>query len=230
MRRNRTLWILLIVFFLIFLGTEIYLPGIATRRLVDIFEQETEDIQQLDVNIASFPALKIFLGRVDHVSIRSQGLLFDDLYVERFNLNYRNIVLSKDSFEGVNTYFEALVTQDALNDYLKEKYPELGTFLLEINPEQILLQGEIKVLQASFNLQLSGNLLVNDKNQIYFVPDNFQVEDINIPVNFLKSYIEGLAFVIDLQTLDIPLNVDEIQIGPEYILITGEEKDGDVNE
>ncbi|MFW5981975.1 MAG: DUF2993 domain-containing protein [Halanaerobiaceae bacterium] len=221
MRRKRSLWIILFVFLLLFLAIELFLPGIANRRLVNILHDETDGIEDLEINLSSFPAFKILFGRIDHVSIRSHGLLHDHLYLERFNLNYDDIVLYRDDFVGNNSYLEAIITEDALNEYLNKKYPEMGSFLLEINPEQILLEGELKIFDVQFAFQISGNLLVNNRNQIYFVPDDLRVEEVNIPLNLIKAYIEEYTFMIDLQTLDIPIDIDEIKIGSSYILITG---------
>src|SRR5690554_867201 len=151
MRRKRWLFLILIFFFLLFLGIELYLPSIANRTIENIFEEETDEIEDLEINVSSFPALKILLGRVDHASIRAQGLTHDHLYLEQFNLNYSNIVLNKNGFHGINTYLEAMVTEEALNKYLKEKYPEMGNFSVQINPEQILLQGELNIFDIGIN-------------------------------------------------------------------------------
>ncbi|MEJ6950256.1 LmeA family phospholipid-binding protein [Natronospora cellulosivora (SeqCode)] len=223
MKRKRSLWLLLVFIFLVvfLIGIELYLPSIANRILVDIFEQETDVIEDLEINISSFPALKILFGRVDHVSIRSQGLVHDHLFLEKFNLNYRDIVLSRKDFVGVNTYLEAVVTEEALNNYLYEKYPDMGNFSVEINSEQVLLDGEINIMQFRVNFQISGNLVLNNRNQIYFVPNDLQVEQINIPVNLIKTVMEEFAFVIDLQTLDIPIEITELKVESEYIVILG---------
>ncbi|MFW6029632.1 MAG: DUF2993 domain-containing protein [Halanaerobiales bacterium] len=221
MRRKRSLWILIFIFLFVFLAIELFLPGIANRRLLEIFQQEIDGIEELEINLRSFPALKILFGRVDHVSIRSQGLLHDHLYLKKLNLNYDNITLYRDDFVGANSYLEAIITEDALNKYLSKKYPEMGNFSLQINPEQILLQGVLNLFDVKFNFQINGNLILNDESQIYFVPDDLRVEEVNVPVKLIKAYIEEFAFVIDLKTLDIPIDIDEIKTGSSYILITG---------
>ena len=221
MRKICYLWVFIFIILLGILISQLFLPGFAADKLRSVFEQETDSIDKLDINIASFPALKILTGRIDHVFIESEGLMLDNLYLDSFNIRYRDILLQKNGFTGNNTYLEAVISEVAINNYIKSKYPELEDFHLKITGEQVLLEGSINFFEADINLKLSGNFVINDNQDIYFIPDNFQIENLRIPVDLLKNYIERLNFSLSLKELNIPLNISEINLISGYIIISG---------
>jgi len=221
MRKGRLLGLIVIIVVTIIIISQLFLPPFAADKLRDVLEQETDSIDKLDINIASFPAIKILTGRVDHVFIKSEGVQFNNLYIDSFDVSYRDIILQKGSFYGINTYLEAVISENAIDDYISDTYPELQDFQLKITAEQVLLEGSISIFDASFNLMFSGNFVINDREDIYFVPDDFQLEDIKIPVSLLKSYIEKIDFSFNLEELGIPLDISEIQLMSAYIIITG---------
>ncbi len=221
MRKGRLWGLIIIIVLIIIIISQLFLPPFAADKLRDVLEQETDSIDKLEINIASFPALKILTGRVDHVFIKSQGLQSNNLYIDSFDVSYRDIILQKGSFYGINTYLEAVISENAIDKYVSATYPELNDFQLNITPEQVLLEGSISVFDTSFNLKLSGNFIINDREDIYFVPDDFQVENIKIPISLLKSYIEKIDFSFNLEELGIPLDISEIQLMSGYIIIKG---------
>ncbi len=221
MRKGRLLGLIVIIVVTIIIISQLFLPPFAADKLRDVLEQETDSIDKLDINIASFPAIKILTGRVDHVFIKSEGVQFNNLYIDSFDVSYRDIILQKGSFYGINTYLEAVISENAIDDYISDTYPELQDFQLKITAEQVLLEGSISIFDASFNLMFSGNFVINDREDIYFVPDDFQLEDIKIPVSLLKSYIEKIDFSFNLEELGIPLDISEIQLMSGHIIITG---------
>lgn len=220
-RKKRSLWLIIILIVILFLITEIFLPGLAEDRLKKILDKRADKIENLDIKVASFPALKILLGRIDHVSVNIEGLVVDELYINHMNINYHDLIFSKTGFSGINTRLEAMVTEKSLNDYIDSKYPDLENFNVTINPEQVLMEGAIKLFEARINLKLAGNFVINDKEEIYFVPADFQLENIKIPIDLLKRYLEGLNFSFDLKELEIPLSIDELRLGSGRMIITG---------
>ncbi|MFW6022268.1 MAG: DUF2993 domain-containing protein [Halanaerobiaceae bacterium] len=221
MIKRRPLWSLLFFFLALIFITEIFLPGFAENRLRIIFYEETDSIDELQVNIRTFPALKIFSGRMDRVIIESTGVFVDGLYIDSFNVSYQDLVLEKGSFTGINTSLNVVINEDALNEYINKKYPELGDFQLRIMPDQVLLQGSIMLFDTAINIRLSGNFVVTDRQMIYFVPEDFQLENIKIPKQLLKSYVENIELVFHLKELNIPLDIDEIKSGSAELTIIG---------
>lgn len=221
MRKRISAWAIVMLLLLALFISQLALPGYAAKKLRAVLEQETESIEQLNIDIATFPALKILTGRIDHVLMESVGLKINKLYLDTFNVSYRDIVLQSGGFIGINTKLEAVISEKAINEYIQDKYPDLEGFHLKIQQEQVLLQGAINFFETKFQLQLSGNFIINDKQQIYFVPNDFQIENIKIPVELLKSYIENINFSFDLEELDIPLDIREIKLKTGSLIISG---------
>ena len=222
-RKSRILWLIIIIVLSLILLAQIILPGLAENSLRDIFYDRTAKIEELIINVAAFPAFKILRGRLDYIDVNTKGIVIDDLYIDMMSVKYRDVVYGKTGFDGDNTALKAVITQEAINNYIVEQYPDLKNFSININPEQVLFQGYINFFEARINLTLTGNFIINDNDRIYFIPDDLKVEDIKIPVNLLKQYIEKLNFYFDLKELNIPLSIEEIRLSSGQIDIVGGE-------
>lgn len=221
MKRRGIVWLFIIGITFLILIAQLFLPQFAVNKLRNILEKETDSIDYLDVDITSFPALEILTGRIDHVVIASEGMKIDNLYLDTFNVSYRDIILKKGGFTGVNTDLEVVISEGSINDYVNSKYHDLKDFVIQITPDQVLLQGLISIFEADFQLKLSGNFVINDQQNIYFVPEDFQIEDIKVPVGLLKSYIEKLDFSFNLKELGVPMDISDINLISGFIKING---------
>ncbi|MFP4016798.1 MAG: DUF2993 domain-containing protein [Halanaerobiales bacterium] len=221
MKRRGIVWLFIIGITFLILIAQLFLPQFAANKLRNILEKETDSIDYLDVDITSFPALEILTGRIDHVVIASEGMKIDNLYLDTFNVSYRDIILKKGGFTGVNTDLEVVISEGSINDYVNSKYHDLKDFVIQITPDQVLLQGLISIFEADFQLKLSGNFVINDQQNIYFVPEDFQIEDIKVPVGLLKSYIEKLDFSFNLKELGVPMDISDINLISGFIIING---------
>lgn len=222
-RRNSFIYLILALLILFILGLEFFLPALMANMLKDYLRKEADDIAYMNIKIRSFPAIKMLRGKIDRAYIEIEGLSIDNLYLDKLDLQYRDILLKEDGFTGLNTGLEAVITAEAINDYIQAKFPELEAFQFQIEPEQVALEGRISIFEMLLDVQLSGNLAVSDQREVYFIPDNFRVENINIPVNLLKAYIEGLDFSFDLEELNIPLALNEIKLYSGYAILHGGE-------
>lgn len=220
-RRRGYLWYLILLVLIIILGLELYLPRMAERRIGEIFRAGTDRIERLDIQVSSFPALEILLGRLDRVAVESRGLEFKGLYLDAFAVKYRNIKLKEGFFEGENIALDILITEEALNNYLRVNYPELDSFKIELIPDQVYLSGVLKFFEARLKLQLAGELVITEGNKISFIPQNFLFEDISISAGLIRDFMKDKGFSFDLDELDVPLNIDEIKIGRGELRIIG---------
>ncbi|MFP4661973.1 MAG: DUF2993 domain-containing protein [Halanaerobiales bacterium] len=222
MKIRGKVWVIIIfITFFLLIISQLFLPQIAVNRLRNVLEEETDSIDYLDISITSFPAMEILTGKIDYVFIESDGLMFDNLYLDTFNVSYRDIVFKKGSFTGVNTDLEVVISEQSINDYVNSRYSDLKDFDIQITSDQVFLQGLITIFEADFQLKLTGNFVINEQQDIYFVPSDFQIENIRIPVELLKSYIEKLDFSINLKELGIPLDISHINLMTGFIVING---------
>ncbi|MCG8513913.1 MAG: DUF2993 domain-containing protein [Halanaerobiales bacterium] len=223
MRRKRGFfWNIVLVVLVMFLAAELFLPRLASRQLAEILRRETEQIESLKIAVSSFPAPEILLGRLDFVEIKAAGVIVEGLYLDSLSVEYRDIILRGHSFTGDNTFLEILVKEERLNQYIQTKYPELKDFKLVLLPGQVLLGGVINFLEATINLQLTGRLFITEQAEVEFIPENLQVEDVQIPVNLIRKYVNQPGFSFDLKELAIPLRIDRIEVSTGELRIIGE--------
>ena len=221
-RKKGFFWNIVLVLLVIFLAAELLLPRLASRQLEEILRRETEQIESLKIAVSSFPAPEILLGRLDFVDIKAAGVIVEGLYLDSLSVEYRDIILRDHSFTGDNTFLEILVKEEGLNQYIQTKYPELKDFKLVLLPGQVLLGGVINFLEATINLQLTGRLFITEQAEVEFIPENLQVEDVQIPVNLIRKYVNQPGFSFDLKELAIPLRIDRIEVSTGALRIIGE--------
>lgn len=222
--RKKVVYFLISIILIVFILSELFLSGLAADYLKKVFLSKADSIDSIKIELSSFPALKMLSGSIDQVEMEAEGLLVNNLYVNKMKLSYQDIKLKRNGFTGVNTLLEAIITEESLSNFIRTEYSDLKGFQLKIRPEKIILEGHIEFLNMLFNLQLSGNLVLNDKKDIYFVPVHFQIENLNIPVDVLKTYIEGFDFSFNIKELGIPLDISSVNINHEYIVISGGKK------
>lgn len=220
-RRYRFLYLIIALMIVFLLSLEFFLPALLANMLEDYLRKEADSIVYLKIELASFPAVKLLRGKIDQAEIELEGLLLDELSLDKLDLHYKGVILKEDGFTGHNTWLEAIISEEALNNYIKAKFPELEAFQLELRPDQVYLAGKINFFEMVLELQLSGNFIVNDQREVYFIPANVRIENIDIPVNLLKAYIEGLDFSFNLEDLNIPLAIDEIKLNSGYLILLG---------
>jgi uncharacterized protein YpmS len=222
MRRKRNiLWYFILLVLIILVSMEFYLPRLVEREIREIFQRETESIENLEIQVSSFPSLEILLKRVDRIIIEARGLSFNGLYLEDFAVEYQDIRLHDDYFTGNNTALNILITEDALNNYIKTNYPELGDFKIELNPDQVFLSGIINFFEARLQIQLAGSFTVTENNEVFFIPENFRVEKINIPGEIIRDFLQDKAFSFDLNELNLPINITQIELSSGEIRVLG---------
>ena len=222
-RRKSFIYLIIALVIVFLLALEFFLPALMANILKDYLRKEADAIAYINVKLDSFPAIKMLRGKIDQADIEIKGLSINNLYLDKLDLQYRDVFMKEGGFTGRNTGLEAIITEEALNNYIQAKFPELEAFQLQIRPEQVALEGRISIFEMLLEVQLSGNFAVSDQREVYFIPDNFRVENINIPVNLLKAYIEGLDFSFNLEDLNIPLALDEIKLYSGYAILHGGE-------
>lgn len=223
-RRKPPYLILLVVLFLVILIIEIYLPLLAENRVRDIIVSQIEQADRLTVEVASFPALEVLAGRIDHLEVDAEGVVVDGLYLNKLLARYREVSYSKDDFQGINTILDIIITEKALNDYIHKRYPDLQNFRISLQPDLVILKGTLKIFEARIGLQLSGRMTIDEDQVVAFRPENLQVEEFNIPSSLLQNYLNDLGFIFDLKSLNIPLKVDEIVISQGEVRVYGNQE------
>ncbi len=222
MRRRRSFLInFILLVLLLVLGGELLLPGLAEKRFRSAFLKETDSIENLEVKISSFPSLKILSNRFDYVKIDARGIRVEEIYLDHLSGEFENVELKEGIITGKNTDLEILISEDAINNYIQSSYPSLEGFQLELDPGRVYLKGYIKIFEARIAVQLAGSMVINGVNKLFFIPEELQVEEINISTSIFQELIEEKGFSFDLNSLGLPIEIEDIKVTGDEIRLAG---------
>ena len=212
----------LIVLLIIYLFMQLYLPGMAEDKIRQGLLDNIDQAEGLVVDARSFPAWEIlFSQRVDHLNIRAESIVLDRLKLNSLRGEYRDVSYSDGEVSGKNTDLSVYVSEKALNNFVNQKYSNLNDFMVNIEPDMVYLSGYVDFLDAKFKVQLSGTLELTRVNKIVFEPGKFSVEEVDIPVSLLKSFVNNLGFTLNLDQYNIPLTVEKIRVSSDKLILEG---------
>lgn len=221
MRKRNFLWNIILIILLLLFGSELILPRIAEKKLSSYIASEAESIESLNIKVSSLPSIKILLNKFDFVEIDAAGVKIDNIYLDQFSGEFNDVRLVGGRVKGNNTDLKIIISEDALNNYLEKQYPTLENFDVVLSPGKIFLSGYLNFLEARINVQLAGKLVMEGVNRVHFIPEELQVENINISAALFKDLIEDKGFYFNLNTLELPVNIEKIIISEDKIMVVG---------
>lgn len=95
------------------------------------------------------------------------------------------------------TKVQGVVTQEALTEYLRHKYPEFEPEVYLI-PKQIQLSGLVKLFGSPTSVRVNGGLEAAGPKTLRFFPENFMIANRNVPPDLLKFISTQLPLTFDV--------------------------------
>ncbi|MEC9489185.1 MAG: DUF2993 domain-containing protein [Halanaerobium sp.] len=228
--RSIRFWVRLIAGFIILgLILQFALPRYFTRKVTDYLYTAVEDVDILTVSLHSFPALQLFLGRVDRASIYFTKLEVDDLQLAEGRLVFTDLALGKTTegyafISGENPYLDLEISEAALNEYIQRQY-EIPSARIDLKPGKVDLAVTINWFGKAVDLSLQGSLVVESPTRVQFVGRAFNIEGKEIP-DIIWNQLEGqVKFALDFSSLPFPLEIKQVAIGEDGLHLRGENED-----
>ncbi|WP_018248004.1 LmeA family phospholipid-binding protein [Orenia marismortui] len=219
-----------LIFFILFLliSTQLILPNAVSKRIKASLDKEINKSAELSLELSSFPALKLLIGRVDELIVVGEGLVVDSLPISKLNSSFKDLKLKQVEgkwkvIKGKNDYLDLELSEEGLNKYLNTR-PELDifeNFKVELLKNKVMLVGDISFFNAQVNIQLSGNFNIAGPQTIVFSSDKLALENIVIPTALIEQLKDKLQFEIDLSQLPIPLEINQIILEEDRLSILG---------
>lgn len=213
--------LLIIIILLLYLVLELALPLLAEKEIRQGFEQDFDRIENLEVDVNSFPVLEILLSRTDRLTITGSSLYYSGLEIRDLLLEYEDVSWREQKIRGDNVDLKLVVTEKGLNEYIAENYSELSDFELEFNPESVLLTGSINVFNNKIEVEIAGELVLEGNNQLVFEPENIQLDRISLPSSLLENVLEKVEFRLNLDRFDFPLEIEVVKIEEDRCQLLG---------
>jgi len=220
--------VILILIVVVLVALQVFLPRYTAQQLKNSLIEEVDDYQALQINVDSWPSLKLLVKAADKVQIRAETITIDQLRLTDLRAEFKNLQLQEkngawQAVQGANTELQMLITEADLNNYLRAQ-EELDIFekvKLDITPQQVILNGVISIFNAQVRLQLTGEFTVIKDKKIIFASDKLAVENFLISTSSIEQLKEKLQFELDLTELPLPLDVREVELAKDQLKIKG---------
>ena len=200
---------------------ELFLPSLVENRVEKYLSGQLEEKENLQIEVISFPALKILFSRADRIYLEADVLNLEGLVLKDVSLHYSDVVLN-DGFTGVNDRVNIMLTEEAVNNYVSKNYNQPKNLSIKFNPGQMFVEGDFDVFGYVINFKTEGNLILEkEANRVVFVPGELQVKDYRFSEDIIRSILSGLNLSLDLNELGLPLKFDQILIRDEEVLLLG---------
>ena len=219
--RGKYYFYIIIILLLVYLGLELFLPGIAEKKVRKGILNYTDEVKSLEIEANSFPAWELLFSRVDNINIKASYLKMKGLRLDNISASYQDIVLKEGIIKGKNKDLNILITEKSLNDYLAAQYPGLSNFDIILNPDQVFMEGYINFFNNKIMLQLNGKFTVKEANKITFIPKDVKIEDLKISKALIQKFVKDLGFSFNLSQLNFPITVEKIEITDKKLYLLG---------
>lgn len=214
--------IIFLVILLLGLGLiEIFLPIYYANQVENSLHRQLTEVDSLDVQISSRPALLLLTGKVQKGSLLAQGVQINQLHLRKLEARYADLTFVQteqglQSSGGQNLYFQAEILEDDLNEYLQSSLPQFDLIEVELKEDNATLNLKFK---DWINLKLTGTLVVVDQYQIRFVPK--EEKNAELPSFLVSQILSFLVFDLGLKELPVPLDLQQIKIVDQKIIALG---------
>lgn len=226
---RKTLLSIIIVVLLIFIGTQVYVPAYMEARLAESLRTAT-GIPSLNVNVRTFPAVRLLTGTVEHMTVAAADVVVDGLRIESLQLEAENVRVGVGALligrspsvrVGGASTVRLTVTDESLTEYANA-VPEMPPGVhIDISERGVELQGRVALLGSAIDATIVGRFQPVDETAIQFVPDDVAVEGQALPA-FLVAVIRELVSVqVDLADGPLPIAVDDVIHEPERLVVVG---------
>ncbi|ACL70391.1 LmeA family phospholipid-binding protein [Halothermothrix orenii] len=216
--RRRGYFLETLIFLLVLLVvTQVFLPGLAEKKIKEAFKQRVDGVESLRVNLGAFPALKLVIKRADWVEVRGTNLIVNNLPVTSFKSYIEDVRVTDGEIRGSNTDLNIKITEEDINKFIQKNYPSLNNFTIKLLPGQVFMSGKVGFI----NIKLTGKFQVAKVNRVSFVPTGIQIEELQLSSEAIAEVINDKEFSFDFRGLGLPVKVEEVLIKSGEVEING---------
>ena len=197
---------------------------------IEISLYEQWEVQEVQVIIYAFPAVKILTGNIDRAEIFVGSATFgmfpiNELYIqiEEARINIINALRRNFNYEmqRVAGNFEFRITEQGLNDYLKNNpIGDLGNVTVELREGLSTVKSQIGVLGSSVDVALLGRFTLKNGN-IAFLIEDLKIEEHSLGGLLGDRFQVGTNFEITIGNLPYNTRLHNLETGENTIIFYG---------
>ena len=173
------------------------------------------------VDLAAYPSLRLLLGQFDSLSIVAENVQLGGIVAREYrvatentSVNMRKLLLNQEIefVEQGDILVSITLTESEITRYLWEQIPELKDWQLLINPDEVIVSGQAPLLNAMFDIRLTGTLEASSGNKVAFALDKVEVQGAALPTAIAQLAFKDTEFYIDLSEAPMPLELTRIEM------------------
>lgn len=219
---------LIVLILFIFVISQLFLPAAVSKWLEGEFFSELNSPEHIEVGVSSFPAVKMFTGKIDKVYVKVDNFRYNDISFAEADFLFEdfkfkvNKLFSEESYFSLESQGKASfkMKEDDFADFLTKRLPGSKNMDVNIFADRIIINGISTAAGKDIKLEILGALKMEEGKPV------FRTEEINIGKHNLDSLsIEKLkaemTFEFDLENSKLPLEITDVFLEEGSIIIEG---------
>ena len=154
--------------------------------------------------------------------IERKGIALRQIYIKAFDVTLDIVQLYEEGDVETKsckrTSFSGRVYKADLNKLLALKKTPIENLKVSFENKKLVFTGKYK-LAFGHNLRMVGDLRIEKRRKINFIPTAVSVNGIPLPAGPLRSMTKKLNPLIDFDKIPLKPRVDQIKIENDYVLI-----------
>ena len=218
--------VVLSVLVVLFIVAELTAPFIVARGLeMGLNRTLGSDVS---VGLQSYPSLRLLLGQFDALSVVARNVSLGGLRAseyrvaaEKVNINLRHLLAQKELefIDKGDMTVSITIAEAELTRYLWEQVPELKDWRVLINEDDVIVSGQAPLLNALFEVRITGKFAVLSEDKLSFVTESVRVQGTSLPRELVDAAFAGTEFHLDLAAAPMPLELIEGHQAPGLLTI-----------
>lgn|GEM_PF-758662 len=183
-----------------------------------------------DVRVWAKYGWELAQGRFPAIEITGSRWMLDGLPIESFHLYGRNVrvdlisLLKHRQFVYISSadlQIRLSITEQALNQYFWGRIDPDQRFRIDLAQDKAVLHGVLELWQTKWNVSLVSEFSVRKPAAIVMTPVEFLIFDTRVPDILLELINNNYRFLINLDRLPFPVNLERIELFDEYLVLYG---------
>ena len=227
---RRALGITVIVVILLLLAGEFFLPWVVARGVEVGLARTLGEGADLEVSLASRPALRMLIGRVDQLTVTSERtktatLAIDSIAVtvNEIGVNLQDILgrrLSVSRSASIGTVIR--ISEGNLRRYVLDNVAGLDEPQVKILDGRAAVAGYMSFAGTPILVAAEGRFVADGEQRVVYVVDGLSIDGERVPdrlAQTLTTALGGNELFIDMAGFPLPLAVKEVKTEAGWLII-----------
>lgn len=195
--------------------------GPAEKNIAKKIKEELGEVDEVAVKISQGSRLTMFVGKIGRIDIKLIGLKTSELKVDeldfildkiKFN-PFKSIFSKEIKLSNIqNISFNMILTETTLQNYLRQKYPELILPRLSLSEGNFKLEGGLKfprLIPEAATYEVNGYLVAKNNTEIHLYIPDARISILRLPKIVLTILLNLINPIIDISKVDITKFVEQ---------------------